>query len=81
MKDEDRRRLRDAFNDAITNGGPALDVFIEGMYDVHGHPMTRRKLLERTRDNEMFYEYVDCSIREGRTTIEKVINGINPPRP
>ena len=72
MTPEDKKKLQDAFNDAVNRSPYAEDV-VEGLATRKGEPVTRRKLVEVTLQSEQFYEQVDKVLGTGKVTLDQII--------
>jgi hypothetical protein len=85
MKPEDRERLKEAFNTAIAAMGADADEPTEGLQKRDGSPLTRRELLEATRDADEFYALVDDITARGKKTFAEIVQDVEnigrPPRP
>jgi DNA polymerase III delta subunit len=76
MTPEDRKKITDAFNEAVRTS-PFADERIEGLYTNEGEPMTRRKLIEGSLKSEEFFEQLDIALQKGRLTLDQYISQVS----
>ena len=69
---EIKQKIKDSFNAAVA-ASPYADEAVEGMRDPEGQPMTRRKLVALTLQDDEFYNLVDMTLSHGKVTLDEFI--------
>lgn len=65
MKEEDKQRVREAFQKAIDRDPAAADLPIEGWHGTEGTPRTSRELIRMALSGSDIYQRIDMSLATG----------------
>lgn len=74
MKPEDKQRITDAFNKAISRQPAEADLPIEGMGKEGGGPITSRELIQNTLSEGKVFDLIDQVVATGQRTVDQFVN-------
>lgn len=81
MKEEDIKRLKEAFAEAISNLKDPDAIAPGGMTNKDGSPKSIRERMHEVANDPEFYEAVEMAVKAGHATIDEFVTLIKKPMP
>ncbi len=80
MNENDKQRVRDAFQKAIDRDPVAADLPIEGWHGAEGTPKTSRELIQMALTGAEIYNRIEIAVNNGKKTLDDYLRDFEKSR-